>query len=73
MIEEPAGTHAQLIFLRMHLRALLVGMKNSRLSQTEILAKVQVQLKREAPFKNSKRGVSDAIAEINKKLEELNK
>lgn len=40
IIENPARPEIQLVFLRAHLRLLAVGMKNSRLSGTELLRKV---------------------------------
>ena len=40
MIENPGSPVAQAIFLKAHLKMLVLGMRNSRLSGTKILAKV---------------------------------
>ena len=67
MITDPRSAHVQAIFLRGHLRLLAKGMKNSRLTGTQILSAATAVTGR-----SYKRGqYQAAIDDLNAKLEEF--
>lgn len=61
-IENPARPEVQAAFIKSHLKLMAIGMKNSRFSKTDMLAKASAITGK----KYSTRKIGDAIADLQK-------